>query len=320
MTLSASPHVNSAARSGLPVLLIGLMFAMIGFLLASAAENNFTAAWKPDIYVPSAVGYLAASLFVAAAGLVAAGMVVHGRLHAIAAVERFGETAPDDAELPRFWFTPGWLAGWPQVLASVLLGAAAMAAVIAAWHADDQRMLSPQIQQVYGGLLILLAFPLLVLERVYANTAPQMLPDAPQIERLLRVPLVTFVGFGITSVLLSVGFQWPSMVERTIAIVIGLVGAGACPARRRDRLRAVRADRHAAFARRQHCCEPPSPDAAELHHCRHGGSTPVRHRPVAQLGLGVRPPGDGADRLGHGCLRVVHDRRDGAGPQRAGGL
>jgi regulator of protease activity HflC (stomatin/prohibitin superfamily) len=238
MTRVASRHYNAAERSRPAVLLVGLIFAVVGLLLWSAAHNSVTAEWGTNIYVPNAVGYLAASLFVAAAGLISVGMVIGGRLRAVVAVDHSEETAPDDADtaktaseqtkrpalaLPRFRLAPEWLAGWPQVLASIMMGATAMAAVIAAWGVDDEMVLSPLAQQMFGGLLILCAFPFLVLERVYANTRPDVLPDAPQIERLLRVPLVTFVGIGLTSVLLSVGFEWPSVIERAIAILLGLV-------------------------------------------------------------------------------------------------
>ena len=103
------------------------------------------------------------------------------------------------------------------------MGGLALAAVINCWKLGNQPALSLQTQQVYGGLLVLLAFPFLVLERVYANTSPRTLPEAPQLERLSRVPLACFVGLGITRGPLSVGFEWATMIERAIAVVIGLV-------------------------------------------------------------------------------------------------
>ena len=62
-----------------------------------------------------------------------------------------------------------------------------------------------------------------MLERVYANTPSRILPDAPQLERLSRVPLATFVGLGVARGLLSAGFDWAWMLERAVGIVIGLV-------------------------------------------------------------------------------------------------
>ena len=233
MTFSASPHFTGATRSRSAVMLVGIILATIGLVLAIAAGSQFTG-------VPSAMGYLAGSLFVAAAGLISAGMVVHGRLAAIAAKECAENTPRGGADgadagspvklanwlvsrLTHFRVTPGWLAGWPHVLASTVLAAIAMGVVIAAWQTDDQKMLGPLMQQVFGGIFILFAFPLLLLERTYANSAVEALPEAPQIERVLRVPLVTFVGLGTTSVMASVGLEWPAVIERVIAILIGLV-------------------------------------------------------------------------------------------------
>jgi regulator of protease activity HflC (stomatin/prohibitin superfamily) len=231
------PRFDTDARRRPPVLLVGLILAIIGFLLQNAALNNFTIDWGTEIHVPRTACYLAASLFVAAAGFISAGMIAHGRSRIIAAAQRFEKAAPHDADAAgttsaalrakgrgeQSWLTPEWLAGWRQELASIFLAVASMQAVAAAWVVEDQQALNPETQQVIGGILILLAFPLLVLERTYANTPAEVLPEAPQLERLLRVPLVTFIGLGIVNVLLSVGFEWPLVVERAIAILIGLV-------------------------------------------------------------------------------------------------
>src|SRR5579864_653192 len=228
MTSPETPHAAAAERSGTFALAIGLVFAMLGILLWNEAQNNFTAEWGANVQIPPMVGYLAASLLVAAAGLLSAGLVVHGRLRAtlapLPAEETKSADAPD-AEITesRLSLAPDWIAGWPQIVVAVLLGAFALAAVVGAWTSDVPQSLSPQAQQVLGGILILLAFPFVVLERVYANASPQIMPDAPQLARLLRVPLLTFAGLGITSVLLSVGFEWPSLIARALALVIGLV-------------------------------------------------------------------------------------------------
>jgi regulator of protease activity HflC (stomatin/prohibitin superfamily) len=221
--------IRRASRHRVKSLVIGSIIAMIGLL----------AEWGLGVYFPRAVGYLAASLFIAAAGLISTGLVMHGRTRAKSDAADLNQSLPDLVDPPltrsdalqrpkrvlarRFRGSLEWLGEWPQVVATILLGAVAMLAVIATWTSDDQGALPLQAQQVFGGLLIVLAFPFLVLERIYANTAPEVLSDAPQLERLLRVPLVSFLGLGITSVLLSFGFEWPSTVERAMAVLIGLV-------------------------------------------------------------------------------------------------
>jgi regulator of protease activity HflC (stomatin/prohibitin superfamily) len=194
----------------------GLIIAMIGCL----------AEWGPGVSLRRAVGYLAASLFIAAAGLISTGLVMQGYTREQADPSWGGSDVlqtPRQALAQRFHGSLEWLGDWLQVVAAILLGGMAMAAVIATWNKYDQGALSLQTQQVFGGLFIVLAFPFLVLERIYANTAPDILTDAPQLERLLRVPLVGFLGFGITGVLLSLGLEWPSTVERAMAVLIGLV-------------------------------------------------------------------------------------------------
>ena len=236
MRYSEPPPLDAATRSGTVALLVGVVLALIGLFLWNATVNNLAAEWDFDLYVPPIVGYLAASLFVDAAGLISAGIVVFGRLQAAAAAEQSVAAVADTEatidsggkkrlaqRLPRLDLASGSLAGWPHACAAILLGVFALAAVISSWGIDDPRSLSAETQQVFGGLLILLAFPFLVLERVYASTPPHVLPDAPQLERLSRVPLASFVGLGIASVLLSLGFVWPSFVERAIGIFIGLV-------------------------------------------------------------------------------------------------
>ena len=234
MTSSESPLFTEAARPRTPLFLIGAIFAVVGLLLLGVTGSTFVVASGAEIYVPSSVGYLSASLLIAASGLLSAGLVARGRLSAHTAkppprIETVNIAPPGqpanviEVRLPSWRLSPEWLAGWPHIVLCAVLGCIAMAVAIVSWNLADQQMLGSQAQQVYGGLFILLAFPLLVLERVYANTTPQTLLEAPQLERLLRVPLVTFVGLGTTTVLASVGLEWPIVIERAIAILVGLV-------------------------------------------------------------------------------------------------
>lgn len=234
------PPTTSAPDSHAGALLNGLTMAGIGLILRYVAQNM--AIVFPDLatFASPVVGYLAASLFVAAAGLVSAGLTGQGRRFAAIALEHAGRPAAENPEadgtehawrriilsalrVSRAHLSLQMLAGWPQVLAAVGLAALAFVTVFANWGAHHDAAPNARALQAFGGLLIFLAFPLLVLERVYANASPRVQPDAPQIERLLRVPLASFVGLGATSVLLSLGFEWPSAVEQAIAILIALI-------------------------------------------------------------------------------------------------
>ena len=68
--------------------------------------------------------------------------------------------------------------------------------------------------------MVVAAFPLLVLERSYADLSVEMLPEAPQLQRLLRVPLTACLGLGFSMVLVSLGFGWGFWIERLTALVI----------------------------------------------------------------------------------------------------
>ena len=74
--------------------------------------------------------------------------------------------------------------------------------------------------KLIGGGLIVACFPLLVLQRIYANFSADLLPEAPQLDRLLRVPLTACIGIGIAMIMISAGFAWAVQIERVIGLVI----------------------------------------------------------------------------------------------------
>jgi hypothetical protein len=172
--------LNTSApwRAALPI--IGVTLTVIGFVTWMVSPRDFVAGRAIGVSLPSVAGYLAASLFVAATGMVAAALVAHGRLYARVIAQRTAELEEwEAAGKPdaRGWVLPGpdvrtpeLLAGWPQVLVSILMGGLALAAVINCWTLGSQPASGLQTQQVYGGVLVLLAFPFLVLDRIYANT------------------------------------------------------------------------------------------------------------------------------------------------------
>ncbi len=68
-----------------------------------------------------------------------------------------------------------------------------------------------------------MAFPLLVLQRSYANFSAELLPEAPQLERLIRVPLVACIGIAISMILTSAGFPWAVQIEHLVAVIAFVV-------------------------------------------------------------------------------------------------
>ena len=120
----------------------------------------------------------------------------------------------------RRWRRGRFLAEWPPVLAVLLFGQLAAVGVIVGWWVSELTTVDPSIGQVLGGVLVVAAFPLLVLERSYAVLSAEMLPEAPQLERLLRVPLTACLGLGISMVLVSLGFGWGVWIERATTLLI----------------------------------------------------------------------------------------------------
>jgi regulator of protease activity HflC (stomatin/prohibitin superfamily) len=234
MTMSELAHFNNAARHRVSVTLLGLLLALFGLALLAAVLSDIVVPWRGGIRMPPGLGYFGASLLIAAAGLLSAGLVVEGRL-AVGARPILREPEVQAGGQARFArramrqigaLRPqrGWLAAWPQVLMAMLFGVLALVGTIAtARLASRPAALDSVPLQLLGGSLILFAFPFLVLERLYANTASETLPDAPQLERLMRVPLTACLALGIVSVLQSLGFEWPLLIQRAIALVIGIV-------------------------------------------------------------------------------------------------
>jgi hypothetical protein len=107
----------------------------------------------------------------------------------------------------------------------MLLGALAVAGIVVGWRiaATLATAGSTIALQVLAGALVIAAFPLLVLERIFANMDATELPEAPQINRLLRVPLTACLVLAISAVLQSVGYAWAARIDQAVAILIGVV-------------------------------------------------------------------------------------------------
>jgi regulator of protease activity HflC (stomatin/prohibitin superfamily) len=95
--------------------------------------------------------------------------------------------------------------------------------IVSWWRLPTETTSDPLVLKLFGGGLIVAAFPILVLERMYANYSAELLPEAPQLDRLLRVPLAACMGLAIGLILMSAGFTWAVELERLMAIVIFIV-------------------------------------------------------------------------------------------------
>src|SRR5207237_75005 len=123
--------------------------------------------------------------------------VIRGELSAklrlkLAARGTFGQNA--DINVPATNSADGgWLVGWPQAVVTGIFGLLAAGGVIWLWRLPAGPAPDPSAELVMAGALVLCAFPVLVLERVYANTDARSLPEAPQLQWLLRVPMAALL-------------------------------------------------------------------------------------------------------------------------------
>jgi regulator of protease activity HflC (stomatin/prohibitin superfamily) len=235
--LADLPHFNNARRYLAPLFIVGLAFAALGLGLTGAISAHANAYWRLDLPIPRALGFVGAAFLVAAAGSLSAAIMVFVRLRLLERVpqpqlpdgELIGAPAPAGriARWGRLAYSQSLLllraetmAAWPQALVAFLFGALAVAGVVVTWRVSALAAADPLILEVLGGVLIVAAFPLLVLERAFASVAPEMLPDAPQLDRLLRLPLAACLGIGIAAVLRSFGFAWALWIEQGVAILI----------------------------------------------------------------------------------------------------
>ena len=162
MPLAEAVPLNTSARWRTALLVIGATLTVIGFVSWTVTPRDWVVGPGDGVSPPSVAGYLAASLFVAATGMVSAALIAHGRLYAGIVAKRMEEfeeweaAGKPDARgwvlpTPDAW-TPEILTGWPQALVSILIGGLALAAVINCWSLGNQPAARLQTQQVYGGL------------------------------------------------------------------------------------------------------------------------------------------------------------------------
>jgi len=70
---------------------------------------------------------------------------------------------------------------------------------------------------------VVAAFPLLALERYYAALSAELLPEAPALERLLRLPLTACLVLALELILRSIGVSWAPRLEGLIAVLVGII-------------------------------------------------------------------------------------------------
>jgi regulator of protease activity HflC (stomatin/prohibitin superfamily) len=237
--VTQSTHFANARRF-IPVLAIaGFGSTLTGLTLAVVASTRVLGLESTiDLGV---LGLIGASLLIAASGFLASALICEGRHRVVVAQEReSGASASsqnqwlgllkgvDPNSLPSESDEASKrlarVSGWPQIVLIASLALMSGAFVLLAWPKQPLRGDSETLL-LCSALTFAVAFPLLVLERLYANTTPAALPEAESVARLLRVPLLALVGGGISIAAAAAGFGWSLWIEQIIGVVI-VVSAG----------------------------------------------------------------------------------------------
>jgi len=241
--LSELARFNAARRYGLPLFAVGALLGVAGlaFVESGYLPIRISGIAGPP---PQALIYIGASLWIAAAGFISAALMSFTRQGSVDSESRqralpssTSRQASGSSKFSRFrhavtksattlldpsvWRSDK-ITEWPLMLVPMGFGALAGLEVVRAWQQPVTT--APDLyMKLVGGGLIVLAFPLLVLQRHYANFSEDLLPESPQIERLIRVPLAACIGIAIAMILLSAGFSWAVEIERVTAIIVLLV-------------------------------------------------------------------------------------------------
>jgi len=196
------------------------MFGVLGAWLAAASAID-PAAIRLGYPLPAATVFAAASLVIAADGLLCTGLVVRAKALPLPLREGAGGkgTAPGAIRQP---YSAGPRPPTPSrkgrgsVLINALLALLAGAGCVLAWRGAPVPV-NGDVRVIGGFVLVLGAFPVLVLERTFAGMA------AWGLAFLLRVPLAALLGVGVSELLQAAGFAWPGWIEQAVGALVLLV-------------------------------------------------------------------------------------------------
>jgi regulator of protease activity HflC (stomatin/prohibitin superfamily) len=204
-----------------------LAYALICFGSAVAASNP---AIKADLDVVGAATLIAAAGFLGAITLILSPAV----LRKLATQPEVGSKPALQQRLIAAFskrllgksdglFLDGGLVKWLPVIGAAMASAIALLVMATQWSAVGQKATDISSLPLLGGVLIVASFPLIALERIYAAREEVHWPDAAHLQRLLRLPLLASVAIGATSLLQSLGYQWPAWMDRAVMVIIALV-------------------------------------------------------------------------------------------------
>jgi regulator of protease activity HflC (stomatin/prohibitin superfamily) len=120
----------------------------------------------------------------------------------------------------------GWATDSAHIAIGVVAASLAIYAVIQGWKLGTLPPIAEvKDLQIFGGLLLVCAFPLLVFERLYAGGEYDAVIEAPAIDRLLRVSVFALLALGLEALGLSAGLLWLQALGMLTAAVVVVVAA-----------------------------------------------------------------------------------------------
>lgn len=231
--------------SQVPALLwTGLIYAVLGLLLIAVCASQGEGTWLVPITLPAGLTTVGSALLIGAAGLLSSALAAATRQRAIVARERaaaateptvgvhaavlqfLGRAEPSPAPEPKP--STAAAARWPHIGATALAALLALLGAIpglqlAAAAPASPIPLTPDAELATGIVLAIAAFPVLVSERIYAHLPEATLPEAPQLERLLRVPLAVLLAISLSEVLASLGLSaafWLAWMSALLVVAV----------------------------------------------------------------------------------------------------
>lgn len=224
-----SNNTSDGAQPRPPALIPGITFLVVGLFLAGQAR-------QPDL--PAAIlCYLAGALLVTAAAFLASSIVAltHGDDLGQVSVKKSRSKRAEPATSRTYRrlraraariseaVAKSQLSGESLAIISTLaLSSVGMLMLLKGWRISDP--ISASMQAPAAGVLIALAFPILVLERHFAGIPPPI-PDSAMLARLCRVPMLALLGLGLASLLRWLDFPGvATLIEHGVAAITSLVG------------------------------------------------------------------------------------------------
>jgi regulator of protease activity HflC (stomatin/prohibitin superfamily) len=107
---------------------------------------------------------------------------------------------------------------WPQPALAIGIGLLVGAIVLDAWH--TQAATGSEMLLAIGGGMLILAFPVLVLERSCAAISDAMLAEAPGLGALLRAVLFVQIVLGLALMLQGGGFTVAALLVPACAVLV----------------------------------------------------------------------------------------------------